>query len=217
MRPRRASHPSPIRFPALAWACALGAAGWAALAPIQGCAALMDAAGRRLALFGVAFDLHRVDVSGLVYPSNFLDVADLGSYGLDVRLGIRAENRKPAQAVFDGAAAKLRVQDTGPSDPAAAGSIPAFSVPANGSADFQVTFPLRLNSPVFSKAVWKDILRGRDIAYAIDAELPLQFMEGTVPAEMRTVRLNLVTSEVNSKAAAGQVLDRILGLVDRFL
>ena len=65
---------------------------------MAGCAALEDAVRQRLALFGVAFAVDRLDVSGLVFPSSVFGVADLGRYGVDVRVSIRAENSKPARA-----------------------------------------------------------------------------------------------------------------------
>lgn len=206
---------------ATAAACLSLAVGLALAPVVTGCSALLDAARQRLALFGVAFDIRRLDVSRLVYPSSLLgaaagilDRSALGQYGVDVRVGIRARNSKPYRAVFDGAAAALRVQETSPSDPAVSGSIPAFTVEGGAETSFEVTFPLRLNSPVFGKQVWKNIVRGKDIPYRVDADLTLRVPEGTVPAEVRTLPLNLITSSVNVRESSSSVVEGFLKVLD---
>lgn len=190
------------------------------LAPLTwmaGCAALMDAARQRLALFGIAFAVDRLDVSRLVFPSSVFGVADLGRYGVDVRVAIRAENSKPARAVFDGAAARLRVRKTGPSDPSVTGTIPAFTVEGNSRTTFDVVFPLRLDSPIFGREVWKDIVRGKDTRYQVDAELPIRFPEGVpagLPAEVKTVSMKVVASKVNVREKSGPVVEGLLKAID---
>jgi hypothetical protein len=210
MRPKRA----PRRLLAtLALAVALGAAGLPALALFTGCASLLEAAKQRLALFGVGFAVEKVDVSRLVFPSSVFGVADLGRYGVDVRVAIKAGNKKPYKAVFDGAAAKLRVQKTGASDPAVTGSLPAFSVEGNSETVFEATFPLRLDSPVFGKKVWKSIIRGEDIPYKVDAELALRFPEG-LPGETKTVPMTVIASKVNVREKSGAVVEGLLKAID---
>lgn len=194
--------------------CLLGA--WLLLASatgMAGCAALMDAARQRLALLGIAFAVDRLDVSRLVFPSSVFGVADLGRYGVDVRVSIRAENSKPARAVFDGAAARLRVRKTGPSDPSVTGTLPAFTVEGNSKTTFDVVFPLRLDSPIFGREVWKDIVQGKDTPYQVDANLSLRFPEGMpagVPAEVKTMPMKVVASKVNVRENSGPVVEGLL-------
>lgn len=199
----------------VAHALALATAGLltASLPYLAGCASLMDAARQRLALFGVGFAVERLDVSRLVFPSSVFGVADLGRYGVDVRVAIEAENVKPTRAVFDGAAARLRVRKTAPSDPSVTGTIPAFTVEGGSKTSFEVVFPLRLNSPIFGREVWKDIVRGKDIPYQVDADLSLRFPDG-VPTETRSVPLKVVAGKVNARESSGPVVEGLLKAID---
>lgn len=190
----------------------LAATGLAAL-PLAGCSALLEAANQRLALFGIGFDVRKVDVSGLVFPSSIFGIADLGRYGVDVRVSIRARNAKPGRAVFDGAAAKLRVQETASGDPAASGSIPAFAVEGNSETVFDATFPLRLNSPIFGKEVWRNVVRGKDIPYKVEADLAVRF-PGGVPAGIKTIPVTVIASQVNVRESSGTVIEGLLKAID---
>lgn len=190
----------------------LFAAGLATL-PLAGCSAILDAARQRLALFGIGFDVRKVDVSRLVFPSSVFGIADLGRYGVDVRVSIRARNAKPGRAVFDGAAAKLRVQETASGDPAATGSIPAFTVEGNSETVFDATFPLRLDSPIFGKEVWRNVVRGKDIPYKVEAELPVRF-PGGMPAGVKTLPVTVISSQVNVRESSGPVIEGLLKAID---
>jgi len=181
--------------------------------PLAGCSAILDAARQRLALFGIGFDVRKVDVSRLVFPSSVFGIADLGRYGVDVRVSIRARNAKPGRAVFDGATAKLRVQETGSGDPAATGSIPAFNVEGNSETVFDATFPLRLNSPIFGKEVWRNVVRGKDIPYEVEAELPVRF-PGGMPAGVKTLPVTVISSQVNVRESSGPVIEGLLKAID---
>lgn len=193
------------------------AAGLAALSlaslPLAGCSALMEAAGQRLALFGIGFDVRKVDVSRLVFPSSIFGIADLGRYGVDVRVSIRARNAKPGRAVFDGAAAKLRVQETSSGDPAATGNIPAFTVEGNSETVFDATFPLRLDSPIFGKDVWRNVVRGKDIPYKVEADLAVRF-PGGMPAAVKTIPVTVVASQVNVRESSGPVIEGLMKAID---
>jgi hypothetical protein len=195
---------------------------------LAGCAVLQGLKDR-LGVLGMRFSMERVDVSHLVYPSSILGAAAgaffpdrslLGQFGVDVVCGIRAANRNPARAVFDGAVGHLRVQDVSPSARSAQGSIPAFAVGPDADTVIMVTFPLRLDNPVFAKAAWKAMVAGKDVPYRVDAELGFRLPGASalgLPDTLRTVTLNVDKGSVNAKASGGSVVDRFLALLDRVL
>lgn len=191
---------------------------------LAGCAGL-DALKQRLNIFGVSFAFDRLDVGHLVFPS--LDSplgllrgnkSALSGFGVDVVCTLKAANPNPEQAVFDGVTGQLRVDDTSPSAPSISAPFPSFTVPGKGQAAFNVTFPLRLDNPAFSKAVWKKIVTGGDVAYKIDADMAFKLAglpaSGKPDLGTRTVKLNVVTGSVNAKAAASSALDRLLQVLD---
>jgi hypothetical protein len=194
----------------------------------SGCA-LLQGLKDRLGVLGMKFSMERVDVSRLVYPNSILSAAAgaffpdrslLGQFGVDVVCGIRAANRNPARAVFDGAVGRLRVQDLSLSAPSAQGSIPAFAVGPDSETVINVTFPLRLDNPVFAKAAWKAMVAGKDVPYRVDAELSFRLPGASslgLPDSVRTVTLNVDKGSVNSKATGGTLVDRFLALLDRVL
>jgi hypothetical protein len=195
---------------------------------LSGCA-LLQGLKDRLGVLGMRFSMERVDVSRLIYPSRILGAAAgaffpdrslLGQFGVDVVCGIRAANGNPARAVFDGAVGRLRVQDVSPSAPSAQGSIPAFAVGPDSETVINVTFPLRLDNPVFAKAAWKAMVAGKDVPYRVDAELRFR-MPGAaalgLPDTLRTLTLNVDKGSVNAKATGGTLVDRFLALLDRVL
>jgi hypothetical protein len=202
----------------------------AAALVLAGCA-LFDSALQRLGVLGMKFAMTSVDVSGLVYPSNLLSSAvqiitrspgALSGYGVDIRCQVKASNPNPHGALFDGGTGHLRVQNTGPSDPDVAGTIPAFSVGPRRDTTITVTFPLRLNSPVFSKTVWKKIVTGEDIPYKVDADLDFKFLSGTGNRIIdslgtRKAHIDVVKSSVNTKHAGSSVVQRFLSLIDAVL
>lgn len=217
-RPRMRSRGATAAWGSIAFAVVLTAAGCAAL---QG---LKD----RLGILGVKFDMDRVDVSRLVYPSSLLSAAAgifvpdrslLGQFGVDVACGIRATNANAARAVFDGAVGHLRVQDVSPSARSAQGSIPSFTVGPNADTVITVTFPLRLDNPVFAKAAWKAIVAGKDVPYRVDADLNFRLpgaKELGLPDSIRTVTLNVDKGSVNAKGS-GNAIERILAVIDKVL
>lgn len=194
---------------------------------LAGCAAY-DAALQRLGVLGMKFSLASVDVSGIVFPSNPIgsaiqliarNRAALSGYGVDVRCVVKASNPNPHGTIFDGGAGRLRVLNTAQSDPAVTGTIPAFKVGPQGDTEVTVTFPLRLDSPVFSKEVWKKIVTGADIPYRIDADLDFKFLDktgyGTIDSlGAHTAHVNVVKSSVNSKDAGSGPLRQLLSLID---
>jgi hypothetical protein len=196
--------------------------------PLAGCAA-WEALKERVGVLGMGFALEGVDVSRLIYPSDFLSAAIslispdrslLGRIGVDVLCDIKATNANPSRAVFDGATGRLRVQDTSPSDPSAVGAIPAFSVGPNADTIVRVTFPLRLDNPVFRKAAWKAIVRGSDVPYRVDAEMRFRLPGAAalgLPDSTRPLTLNVVKGTVNAKAAGGSAVDRILAMIESVL
>jgi hypothetical protein len=136
-----------------------------------------------------------------------------------VRVGIRASNSNAQRAVFDGATGHLRVGNTAASDPSATGIIPAFSVGPGADTIVPVTFPLRLDNPVFSKAAWKAIVAGQDIPYKIDADMKLTLLGADAyglpkAIESRALTLNVATGSVNAKAAGSNAVERFLALLD---
>jgi hypothetical protein len=200
-----------------------------ALALFLGGCGMFEALKQRAALFAVDFSLQSLDVSRLVYPSNWLgatmdifsrDRSFLGRFGVDIHCTIKAANAKPQAVRFEGATGYLKVQDVSSSAPKAPGQIPAFSVPANGETAFVVTFPLRLDNPVFSKAIWKAIVSGSDIPYKVDAAIPFSLVGGSefgLPDTLatRTITLNVTKGSVDAKAAGGSALERFLALLDK--
>jgi hypothetical protein len=201
------------------WACAL----------LQSGCALLQNLKDRLGVLGMKFSLERVDVSHLVYPSSILGAAAgaffpdrslLGQFGVDVVCGIRAANHNPSRALFDGAVGRLRVQDVSPSARSAQGSIPAFAVGPDSETVINVTFPLRLDNPVFAKAAWKAMVAGKDVPYQVDAEMNFRIPGAAalgLPDTLRTLTLNVGKGTVNAKASGGGLVDRFLAMVDRVL
>jgi hypothetical protein len=217
--------PSAARRKAAALASAFALA--AALALLGGCAVLQGLKDR-LGVLNMRFSLDRVDVSRLAYPSSILSAAAgaffpdrslLGQFGVDIVCGIRAVNSNPARAVFDGAVGRLRVQDVSPSARSAQGQIPAFTVGPNSDTVINVTFPLRLDNPVFAKAAWKAIVAGQDVPYRVDADMRFRLPGASalgLPDTVRTVTLNVDKGSVNAKAS-GNLVERILAVIDKVL
>jgi hypothetical protein len=199
-------------------------AAWLAL---NGCAVL-ESLKEKLGVLGMRFSLKRVDVSRLVYPTSLLSAAAgvflpdrslLGQFGVDIECGIRAANSHPARAVFDGAIGHLRVQDVSSSARSARGNIPAFTVGPNADTLIKVTFPLRLDNPVFAKAAWRSIVAGRDVPYRVDAEMFFRLPGAAalgLPDSVRTVTLKVDKGSVDAKAG-GNLIERLLGVIDRVL
>lgn len=197
------------------------------LALLGGCAVLQGLKDR-LGVLGMRFSLESVDVSRLAYPSSILDAAAgafspdrslLGQFGVDIVCGIRAANSQPGRAVFDGALGRLRVQDISASARSAQGNIPAFSVAPNSDTVINVTFPLRLDNPVFAKAAWRAIVAGKDVPYRVDADMRYRIPGAAalgLPDTVRTVTLNVDKGNVNAKAS-GNLIDRILAVIDKVL
>jgi|GEM_PF-3991417 len=199
------------------------------LALILGGCGAFEALKQRAAILAVDFSLQSLDVSRLVYPSNWLSAAVdifsrdrsfLGRFGVDVHCTIKAVNTKAQSVQFEGATGYLKVEDLSSSAPRAAGRIPAFAVPAGGETGFVVTFPLRLDNPVFSKAVWKAIVSGSDIPYKVDAAIPFSLVGGGdfgLPDTLatRTLTLNVTKGSVDAKAAGGSAVERFLTLLDK--
>ncbi|MBW8889501.1 MAG: hypothetical protein JF616_17235 [Fibrobacteres bacterium] len=192
-----------------------------------GCA-LLQGLQDRLGVLGMRFSLERVDVSHLAYPTSILSAAAgaffpdrslLGQFGVDIVCGIRAANSQAGRAVFDGALGRLRVQDVSASARSAQGNIPAFSVGPNSDTVINVTFPLRLDNPVFAKAAWKAIVAGQDVPYRVDADMRYRIPGAAalgLPDTLRTVTLNVDKGNVNAKAS-GNLIDRILAVIDKVL
>jgi hypothetical protein len=201
---------------------------WAALVLCLGGCAVWQSLQDRLGILGIRFSLERVDVSRLVYPTSILSAAAgailpdrslLGQFGVDVVCGIRARNAHPARAVFDGAVGRLRVQDVSPSARSAQGAIPAFTVGPNADTVIQVTFPLRLDNPVFAKAAWKAIVAGKDVPYRVDADLSFRLPGAAalgLPDTIRTVTLNVDKGSVSAKGS-GNAVSRLLAVIERAL
>jgi hypothetical protein len=195
---------------------------------LSGCA-LFESLTQRLGVLGLKFKLDRVDVSHLVYPSDLLSAATsfispnrslLGRIGVDVHCDVRASNSQAARAVFDGGTGLLRVKETSASAPYASGVIPAFSVAPNSDTTVTLTFPLRLDNPVFAKAAWKAIVRGDDVPYKVDAEMRFHLLGSNplgIPDSTRSVTLNVAKGSVNAKAAGGSAVERFLALLDAVL
>lgn len=193
-------------------------------ASLNGCAVL-ETLTQRAGIFGLRFGLERVDVSHLVYPDDFLSAAVslispsrslLQRIGVDIHCDVKASNPRPSPVVFDGGTGRLRVKETSASDPAASGTIPAFSVGPNSDTVVRITFPLRLDNPVFAKAAWKAIVRGHDVPYKVDAEMRFRLLGGALglPDSTHAVTLNVAKGSVNAKAAGGSAVERFLKLLD---
>ncbi len=186
--------------------------------------AFVQSLSERLNILSVNFGFERLDVSGLAYPRNTLEVArDLlsfnaaarGKYGVDVRCRIRARNPNAHPAAFDGAAARLRVQDTAGSAPAAQAFISAFRVAGGGSADLDVVFPVRLDNPIFSKSAWTQVLRGGNIPYRVDADLSFHLLNDSLPEALRSigngsVRLSVAKGSVDARETAATAVDLLI-------
>ncbi len=197
------------------------------LLSLGGCA-LLQGLQERLGVLGMRFSLERVDVSRLAYPSGILSAAAgaimpdrslLGQFGVDIVCGIRAANSQAGRAVFDGALGRLRVQDVSASARSAQGNIPAFSVGPNSDTVINVTFPLRLDNPVFAKAAWKAIVAGQDVPYRVDADMRYRIPGAAaigLPDTVRTMTLQVDKGSVNAKAS-GNLIDRILAVIDKVL
>jgi len=195
---------------------------------LMGGCALLQGLQDRLGVLGMRFSLERVDVSHLAYPTSILSAAAgaffpdrslLGQFGVDIVCGIRAANSQAGRAVFDGALGRLRVQDVSASARSAQGNIPAFSVGPNSDTVINVTFPLRLDNPVFAKAAWKAIVAGQDVPYRVDADMRYRIPGAAalgLPDTLRTVTLNVDKGNVNAKAS-GNLIDRILAVIDKVL
>jgi len=193
----------------------------------SGCA-LLQGVKDRLGVLGMLFSLESVDVSRLAYPTSILNAAAgaffpdrslLGQFGVDIVCGIRAANSQAGRAVFDGALGRLRVQDVSSSARSAQGNIPAFSVAPNSDTVINVTFPLRLDNPVFAKAAWQAIVSGKDVPYRVDAEMRYRIPGAAalgLPDTVRTATLNVDKGNVNAKAS-GNLIDRILAVIDKVL
>ncbi len=204
---------------------AIAAASLSALL-LSGCA-VFDVLNQRLAIFGTSFSMQKLDMSGLVYPSDWLsasldlmlpDRSFLGNFGVDVQASIKARNSNAQKAVFDGATAHLRVLETKPSSPSTSGLIPAFTVEPNSATTVGITFPLRLNNPVFTKAAWKAMVKGDNIPYQIDADLKLNLLGPLgVPDSVgaRTVNMKVVAGSVDAKAAGNNAVERFLKVIDK--
>jgi len=206
---------------------AISAVSALALVFLGGCA-LLQGLQDRLGVLGMRFSLERVDVSRLAYPTSILSAAAgaffpdrslLGQFGVAIVCGIRAANSQPGRAVFDGALGRLRVQDVSSSARSAQGNIPAFAVGPNSDTVINVTFPLRLDNPVFAKAAWKAIVAGQDVPYRVDADMRYRIPGASalgLPDTVRTVTLNVDKGSVNAKAS-GNLIDRILAVIDKVL
>jgi hypothetical protein len=193
---------------------------------LGGCAAA-DWARERLGALVMNFDLVSVDVGSLAYPSNTMEIArDLASfntaarskYGVNVRCRIRARNPGSFAAAFDGATARLRVKNTGNGDPATTATLPAFRVEPGGETFLDVTFPLRLDNPVFARSVWNAIVRGEDMPYRIDANLAYrlpQVPQG-VPTE-GSVSLDVAKGSVNARQTGATALETLLRAIEAAL
>ena len=190
---------------------------------LSACAAV-EWAQERLGALTLKFDLVSVDVGTLAYPSNVVEVArDLSAfnaaarakYGVNVRCRIRAANPGAFAIAFDGATARLRVRDTTGLAPGATGVLPAFRVEPGRDTVVEVTFPLRLNNPVFARPVWNAIIRGENVPYRIDARLaynlPLQYGQTTqgVP-KSGAISLDVAKGSVNARETGATALDILL-------
>lgn len=198
------------------------------IAAVLGGCAVLETLTQRAGVFGLRFRLDQVDVSHLVYPDDFLSATIslispgrslLQRIGADIHCDVEATNPRPSPVVFDGGTGRLRVKEISATDPAASGSIPAFTVGPNSDTVVRITFPLRLDNPVFAKAAWKAIVRGQSVPYKVDAEMRFHLLGGALglPDSTRAVTLNVVKGSVNAKAAGGTAVDRFLKLLDAVL
>ena len=199
----------------------------ASLALLLGACAAVQWAQERLGALALNFDLVSVDVGTLVYPLNAMEVAhDLSAfnaaarakYGVNVRCRIRASNPGTFVVAFDGATANLRVRETGNGAPAATGVLPAFRVGPGRDTTVEVTFPLRLNNPVFARPVWNAIVQGENVPYRIDARLNYhlpQAPEG-LPAD-GGVSLDVVKGSVNARETGATALQVLLRAIEAAL
>lgn len=203
-------------------------AGALALGSVPVACDLFDMVRQRLLILGVDFSFRKLDVKGLVYPDNWLEIgADLisrdpsvmGKYGVNVRCDIKASNPNAEQARFDGALGHLRVKDTALTARDVTSAIPSFAVGAGRDTVVTLVFPLRLDDPVFSESVWRSIVRGEDIPYRIDADMTFHLVVPGGYGVMdtlgsRTLPMTVVTSTVNVREASGPVIERFLQVLD---
>ncbi len=186
-----------------------------------------DVLKTRLAVLNLDFGFEALNVSQLVYPGSLFqmaqdaaggDPARLAKYGVDIRCDIKVENPNPQRAILDEMVARLRVNDTS----AAAQSIPAvikgFGVDGGGDTVLSVVFPLRLNSPVFSREVWTRIVQGDDMPYRLSAETFLTLTApsgwgGTDTLASRPLEFSLAKGEVNAYENRQTILDAFLALL----
>ena len=198
-----------------------------ALTALLGACAAVQWAQERLGALAMNFDLVSVDVGTLAYPSNTMEIArDLASfnsaarakYGVNVRCRIRASNPGTFTVAFDGATANLRVKETTNGAPAATGVLPAFRVGPGRDTTVEVTFPLRLNNPVFARSVWNSIVRGENIPYRIDARLAYRLPQAPegVPTD-GGVTLDVAKGSVNARETGTTALEILLRAIEAAL
>jgi hypothetical protein len=196
----------------------------ASLTVLLAACAAVDWARERLGALVMDFDLVSVDVGSLAYPSNTMEIArDLAAfneaakskYGVNVRCRIRASNPGSFAVVFDGATARLRVRDTAAGAPATWGVLPAFRVGPGRDTVIEVTFPLRLDNPVFGRSVWNSIVRGENVPYRIEANLAYRLPQVPQGApDDGNVRLNVAKGSVNARETGATALQILLRAIE---
>jgi hypothetical protein len=182
----------------------------------------LDTLRERLQILGVDFGFERLDVGALAFESDPVEAAiDLanfdatarGKYGVDERCRIRATNPNTHAAAFDGADVRLRLEDTSRSAPSVPARLPAFRVPAGGDTVLDITFPMRLDNPVFSRSAWTKAVRGEDMPYRLDADLFFRLLDESSPGASLgsgSVRLDVAKGAVDARAAASTAVDLLL-------
>jgi hypothetical protein len=185
---------------------------------------LLSTLTERLNILAVDFTFDTLDVSGLVYTQDpiaaaqdFLnfDATARHKYGVNIRCRLHAHNPNAHAAVFDGAAAFLRVEDTTATASAMATQVPGFRVEAQSDAIVDILFPLRLDNPVFSQDAWTKVIQGGDMPYRVNADLFFNLLDasqGNVPNSLGnlTVHLDVAKGSVDARQTSLTVIDLVL-------
>ncbi len=186
-----------------------------------------DVLRSRFAVLSLNFGFASLNVSDLVYPGTLLqmaqdaasgDASKLAGYGVNIRCGIRVENPNSQRAVLDAMTARLRVSDTTAGAPSIAAAINAFSVDGGADTVLNVVFPLRLNSPVFSRSVWTAIVEGADMPYRVSAETFVNLvipngLGGQDTLATRPLEFSVAKGNVNAYEKRQTILDAFLALI----
>ncbi|MBD3322882.1 MAG: hypothetical protein GF350_17420 [Chitinivibrionales bacterium] len=176
----------------------------------------------KLTVFAVDFSFDGIAVSPVV-PAELQSIIDLlpkkadarvsgqlnydqykSTTGLNILCTIKADNPNENRASFDGADFHLRINDTTKQSTPVTTRVDTFSVEGNDSTSLNITFPLMLDNPAFSKSTFQKIVEGDDIPYNIAADLFFNLIVPSSSGENDTlegepIALDLINSSVPTR------------------